>query len=151
MNNNKLSELIKYIECKYNIKIKIYSSSYFKKITGSKHTVAFTRCFNSEIYINRKILKYSKSFILRAVLHECGHVYCYRNGLFKKYHVTSFINISDENKRLKILTALKAERYVDKWAAKELKKIDGRMKYDFPYSQKNNIKIFKKLYMKNFE
>jgi predicted SprT family Zn-dependent metalloprotease len=115
----------------YDVKIKIRDPEYFDfesiKATATLH--------KNLVNINLKLLK-NKSILIKSILHEIGHIVCFRKGIYKNYHTTNNIisNMSEEVKRLKILTGLKAEKYVDRWASNELKKWNNRLKYDFSYS-----------------
>lgn len=69
----------------------------------------------------------SRQAILSAAMHEIGHCVCHQNGTFYDYHHT-------ENDETRMKTALKAERYVDRWASFHLYFYDKRLKYIPSYS-----------------
>lgn len=88
------------------------------------------------IFIDNEYKK-KRADLLRIFFHELGHIYCLRTGKWKAYH-SSFSLYDNKNIYYKnyVSTALRAERWIDKWAAAELKKYDKRVSYDFPYSGK---------------
>lgn len=92
------------------------------------------------IYVNETFKENEKEWIA-IVFHELGHKYCFDNNIFYHYHY-------EKNVRLFQLTALKAERYVDRWAKKELKKHGFDIEYPMFYYSKGRTKAFKK-YIKN--
>ena len=96
--------------------------------------------YKNSIFINKNITK--KNLIICSIFHELGHKHCCDNSLFVSYH-------TGKDKRLEKLTALKAERFVDKWAAKEMKKQGYKIKYPFFYSEKGRAKNLK-IYMDKF-
>lgn len=117
--NTQIEKLICDIKQKYSVEINLCDSSRFE----NNRICAITDCVKEIIYFNNKYLKKPLSYILKIILHECGHIHCLRNNLFKCYHNTKEIHLyTAEEKRIIVFTALKAERYVDRWAAYELKK-----------------------------
>lgn len=106
------------------------------------------------LYDNPKAIFITESYknkradFLRIFFHELGHIHCIRNRKWKAYH-SSFAIYKDKKTYYKkyIHTALKAEKWVDSWAAKELKKYDNRVKYDFPFSNKNIEKWFRETHL----
>ena len=142
-----LGRLIKDISKEYDVKIRIRSENFFKKRKqfGSGFYVGGTNI----IYI-LDTLTLEPSEMLRALFHEIGHVHCYRNNIFKNYH-KSIKSVSPEEKKLVRQTGLRAERFVDRWAAKELKKWNPYLKYDFIYSDPEAEKWYKKYYLSLFK
>jgi hypothetical protein len=65
---------------------------------------------------------------LSILFHELGHIHCYRNGIWKAYHLNK-AKLTKKEKRAAMLTGWKAECWVDGWAAKEMKKHYPRYKY----------------------
>lgn len=96
------------------------------------------------LYDNPKYIFISEDYktkrpdLLRIFFHELGHIHCLRTGKWRAYH-SSFALYNNKNTYYKnyLRTALKAERWVDKWAYNELQKYDRRIAYDFPYSGKH--------------
>lgn len=80
------------------------------------------QCDTSKININNNY-KINKSEFLKIVLHEVGHIHCYRNNIFKNYHLPKSNSLTKKEIRLIYLTGLRAERYVDNWAGKGNKKL----------------------------
>jgi len=111
--------------------------SYGVKLTFKKMVhMALYSPSNKEIIINKNFI--NKRILIPIIFHELGHHHCYENDLFFHYH-------HEDDIRLAKLTALKAERYVDKWAANEMKKHGYKMKYPMFYYDKNRVINFKKL------
>ncbi len=79
-------------------------------------------------------------FKVRALFHELGHIYCYRNKIFSKYHR------GGSNQAVR-LTGLKAERYVDRWAAVEMKKFFPLLEYDYSYNNPYSVKWYRDNYL----
>lgn len=97
----------------YGVPVKMYRSGnlggYFSLRNGEP-----------TIFINRKFGNLYSTFF-----HELGHVYCYEKGLWKAYHApvkvrNGKMHIPKNLARMKVKTALKAERWVDSWARKEM-------------------------------
>lgn len=85
--------------------------------------------------------QYSKSFFLGIFFHELGHVYCYRNNIWKTYH-SPRLNRKRKNAIQIVRTGLKAERWVERWGAKEMKKWYPRRKYIDLYNTVDGRKWF---------
>ena len=82
--------------------------------------------------------------LIPILFHELGHKYCFDNNIFYHYH-------NETNLRLAKLTALKAERYVDRWANKEMKKFNIEIDYPMFYYHPNRVKHFKKYINQNLK
>lgn len=111
-----MREIIK--ECrklaaKYGVKV------YFKPLSGP--ISGCCDCENEIIKINSSCKL--RQDILSVFFHELGHVICYRKGIWSKYH----IDTGDREQMMK--SALKAERWVDRFAEHELYKYDKRIRY----------------------
>lgn len=123
----KISDISK----KYNVSI------VFQNLTDG---VAWYTHTNKTITIDKKYQN-KRNKLIPIIFHELGHKYCYERNLFNAYHW--------ENDLGKILkTGLKAERFVDKWAANEMKINGIRIKYPYFYNDKTCTKWFK-IYLKN--
>jgi hypothetical protein len=102
------------VESKYNVKVsikKLDSIAYGESCCTNKRT----------INISSKVKNINK-FVF-CLFHEAGHFYCYDNHIYPAYHrcmATQFM--TQKQKRALILTAWKAEKYVDNWANSEMKK-----------------------------
>ena len=121
--DNNLKRVLKY----YNVKLKFVSEGNF--MGQYQHNIR-TIIVLSE-YKNDKEL-------IPIIFHELGHKHCYDNNLFHAYHY-------DSDLRLVKLTALKAERFVDKWAAKTMIKWGFNDEYPMYYFSKSRTKAFKKI------
>lgn len=106
------------------------------------------------ISLNHKTLNGSKNFgrKVRTLFHELGHIHCYENNIWCSYHhSTSLKSLTKYEKGLVIKTGLKAERWVDNWAAKEMKKYYPKIKYKFVYMDKEKVKkYFHEGYLKQY-
>ena len=137
-----IKEVISEIENEYDISIK------FRKMDDGFNGRANFE--SNTIFINQLIFK-DKSWLLQCIFHELGHFYCYRNGIYKSYHIRKHIpDMTPEEKKAKIRVGIKAEKWVDKWAEIELKKWFPRLKYVHKYSMPENIKKYKNKYLSLF-
>lgn len=100
-------------------------------------TIAYYDDNIKTIILNKKN-KFKLIELIPIIFHELGHKYCFENNLFVAYHY-------ETDKRLFKLTALKAERFVDRWAANEMKKNGFDFEYPMYYYNKNRVKYFKEL------
>jgi hypothetical protein len=98
------------------------------------------RYWNKSISINAK---QSGISMLSTFFHEVGHVHCWKNKIWTSFHVDKpIIHLTASEKRLYMLTALKAERWVDRWAKKEMKKHFPRKHYIESYLSEKSGKEF---------
>lgn len=141
INDVDVPSLLKDLSKEYDVKIRPRGESIFRKHYGERcdYVVAFAVCDRNIIYVREELLQ-DTSELLKTILHEVGHIHCVRNGIFKNYHVTESPQTPEE-KGLYYSTALRAERWVDKWASNELKKWNRYLKYDFAYSDPKNVKL----------
>lgn len=94
------------------------------------------RYWNNSISINPN---QSAVGMLSTFFHEMGHIYCWDNSLWRSFHFNKSIDdLSSDEKRKLVLTALKAERWVDRWAKKEMKKHFPHLKYIDGYLSKES-------------
>ena len=91
---------------------------YFKYLKCDVAGCAF--CKEGIIYLNRNLRH--RSTILSVYFHEYCHIWCYRNGKWKRYH-------ENHDPKLYLSSAVKAERFVDRMAEHELFVYDARVKY----------------------
>lgn len=104
----------------YNIRL------HFTESMG-KYDHGCARYWVNSISISKK---QSSRSMISTFFHEMGHIYCFENGLWKSFHINKSIEDLTRSEALKYLrTALKAERWVDNWAKKEMKKHFPKMKY----------------------
>lgn len=71
--------------------------------------------------------------------HELGHLYCVNNNIWETYH--NFDNTWSAYKS----TALKAERWIDLWAEKEVKKYFNNIDCYKPYHTKEGVKELREM------
>lgn len=102
-------------------------------------------CIESDnlILINDAHLFTTRDEIFSTFFHELGHIYCYITGKWKAYHLWKK-KFTKNEKRAALLTAFKAEVWVDKWAEKEMGKVYPHMKFDKTYSDRRHAKRIKK-------
>ena len=80
----------------------------------------YSRYWNNSISINTN---QSAIDLISTFFHEIGHIYCWSNNKWMSYHVNKPLSHLTKDEQQKYLrTALKAERWVDKWAATEMSK-----------------------------
>lgn len=133
---NRLEELYK-IASDYDVKLK-----FVKNLEGDGETAWWI----NTVYIAWRALTYSRKELLSILFHELGHIYCYRNGIWKNYHHCK--NQYSKEGLLKIRRiAIKAERWIDNWAEKELAQYDARCPYQAYYHDAEG-KDFLKTYWK---
>lgn len=124
------------------VKIKILEIEKFYKIQiifiKKPDWLGLENHWDNIIYINNN-LKYNYTRLMSTVIHDVGHIYCYRNGLFKNFHTKKLFieDLNPQEKKAYCLIALKAERYIDRWAMKELKKWDINLTYFANYYESN--------------
>ena len=100
------------------------------------------------IYINKSNYCIPKSYLC-TFFHELGHVYCHRNGIWKKHHNTP--KYIDREYALSVIrTGLKAERWVDKWAKNEISKFYPKIKQFQEYSSKERKDWYRENIIKKF-
>lgn len=121
-------DIIKTIKRKYTVKIK------YKKHMDN---MAEYDDNDKTIFVNTKY-KNNPDILIPLLFHELGHKHCFENNLFYHYHMETDL-------RLFRLTALKAERFVDRWAKKEMKKYNLGIEYPMFYYDKDRTKYFKSI------
>jgi len=96
---------------------------------------------------NRKAIFIDKSFknnlneLIPIIFHELGHKYCFEHNKYEHYH-------HETDWRLFKLTGLKAERYCDRYAKREIEKHEININYPMYYYKPNRVIAFKK-YLKS--
>lgn len=121
-----------------------------KNIVLIKNHHAWGSCYYTDgiIIINSKF-KNNKQKFYNILFHEIGHIYCYQNNIWKNYHLNK-IQLTKREKSLILKTGLKAERWIDNWAEKEMKKWFPKMKYNKGYFLKSKTKLFKQYLKENY-
>ena len=84
--------------------------------------------------------------MLSTFFHEIGHLHCWEHKLWKSYHVGRPLSLLNaEEKKKYIRTALKAERWVDDWAKKEMRKHFPNLPYIASYDDHTGEIFLKKI------
>lgn len=125
---------LKTIARKYGVKIKYVKTNFD----------AFYTHHNKTVSINRKFKNSLNEELIPIIFHELGHKYCYDNNKFYGYH-------NETTNKIVRLTGLRAERYVDRWAAKEMLKNGFEIEYPFYYSGKEMGNTLKKYLNENYK
>ena len=95
---------------------------------------------SDKINIDRDSVKRNLPFIF---FHELGHSHCAKNNIWKMYH-----DVNNTWKDYK-LTALKAEKWIDLWAEKEVNKFFKNVNCYKPYHSEYGVKQFRLWVLKN--
>lgn len=123
--------------------IRSLSKQYKVKTTFSKSIKSrgLSRYWRRSITINSTCAPIEQMSIF---FHELGHIFCYDNGLWKNYHLEKYPgDMTLEEKLLCYNTALKAERWIDRWAKKEMKKHYPDLTFVLSYNCPLVVKQFK--------
>lgn len=71
---------------------------------------------------------------LSVFFHELGHIHCYEEGKWASYHNPKPpASFTHDEKRLIVRTALRAERWVDRWARQEMRRHFPGVRYHSNY------------------
>jgi len=128
-----IRKLLQELASEYDIKI---------RFTESLNGDGEARFWNNSISISTK---QSPRGMLSTFFHEAGHVYCWDKSLWKSYHIDKPIeNLTPQERTNYLKTALRAERWVDNWAKKEMRKHFPDIKYIDGYLSKQDGEILKK-------
>lgn len=101
----------------------------------------FSDYTNFKIRITPKAFRHGRGVLLITTFHELGHIYCYINSIYKKYHYSKPYNkLTKKDKKAVRLTGFKAECFVERWAEKEMKKYYPSMKYRAYYGNEESKK-----------
>jgi len=104
-------------------------SSQFKLVNYQSGTLGTYVRQKDTIRIDCRLRR--KEFIL-TLLHEAGHAYCTKYGIFRDFHMVSgriYSDISRKEALSYMRTGIKAERYVDRIAARLANEFDPRNHY----------------------
>ncbi len=127
-----VKQIIIELSKKYRIKV------FFNK---RKNLNGEARFWRRSISINENN---SPTDMLSIFFHEVGHVYCFDNNLWISYHnPKNYYDYTDREKQLIFKTAIRAEKWIDKWAEKEMKKHFPDIKYYGVYNDKDVVKSFR--------
>jgi hypothetical protein len=103
-----------------------------------KVPVTFTKLINHAGHTSRGKIRldnskvYSRLEQLSTFFHELGHLHCHRNGIWKRYHWLKY-KLDRRWWPTIIRIGLKAERWIDRWAAKEMRKWYPNLSYITSY------------------
>lgn len=131
MNREKTIQFLRQICLQYEVKV-VFKTRFNKDLEGEADVK------NEIIYIDKKL---PRRTLAEAVFHELGHIYCYRKGIWKKFHEM------DEYSAIK---SFKAENWVEHWAKREwdawgMRKYFGQYRFSYLKSEKKKlIKWFEK-------
>jgi hypothetical protein len=131
MNREKTIQFLRQICLQYDVKVK-FRSRFHKDLDGEADVE------NEIIYIDKKL---TRKAMAEAVFHELGHIYCYRKGIWKKFH---------KEHDYSAIKSFKAENWIEHWAKREwdawgMRKIFGQYRFSYLKSeQKKLVKWIKK-------
>lgn len=98
-----------------------------------------TKKAGGRAFLSRRIIKIAatnsknKHVFISTFLHELGHFYALDNGIYPAYHW--YLQGPAAYKR----TALKAERWVDKWGRQLCQELFPEIKYRKSYNTKHEV------------
>lgn len=94
---------------------------------GKTNSLGQARYWGRSISINKD---QPTASMVSVFFHELGHIHCYDEGKWRSYHNTKPpYKMTDREKQLMIRTALRAERWIDRWARREMRKHFPRLRY----------------------
>lgn len=97
-------------------------------------------------YWDRSISVYkgqTPSRMVSVFFHELGHIHCHDEGKWRSYHnMKPPGKLSDRERELMVRTGLRAERWIDRWARREMHKHFPRMRYHTNYGDARVAQIF---------
>ena len=105
--------------------------------------------WDGEVRLNYHALKGNDELKAQVLFHELGHIWCYKRGIWKNYH-QKYVPTTQEEKRKIIATGLKAERWVDRWAAERMTEYYPDHDYRWGYLDTENIKNYRNFYLSRF-
>lgn len=95
------------------------------------------------IYLNFYKLRGNFELKINTIFHELGHIHCQNNNLWVAYH-------TQLSAQKVIRTGLKAERWVDEWGIKEMKKYFPEIKILRSYSKRHTVRRYRKFFLSYF-
>lgn len=131
MNREKTIQFLRQICLQYDVKVK-FRSKFHKDLEGEADVE------NEIIYIDKKL---PRKALAEAVFHELGHIYCFRKGIWKKFH---------KERDYSAIKSFKAENWIEHWAKREwdawgMRKLFGQYRFSYLKSeQKKLVKWIKK-------
>jgi hypothetical protein len=122
-----------------------------KKRTGVDFTFRFVPMadtyLEASVDIQKKFIAVNSSIpwdrakFISAILHEVSHIIAAKTGVYKIYHSWP---VRVKNRAAFFRTALRAERYVDKYAKKMMKDLYPGVRYKPSYFNKKDVIWFNK-------
>lgn len=93
----------------------------------------------------------SIDYFWSLVFHEIGHVWCYDNGKYVKYHDIDYMN-SNSKRFAKYIrrNGLKAERFVDNIGRRLAKESGIKFTYKAAYKSKRDVEWYRNWVERNF-
>jgi hypothetical protein len=82
---------------------------------------------------------YNRTSALSTFFHELSHITCVRTSRFKAFHRFFDTDLAPADWRAYNRTQLRAEQYVDKLAAEELRKYDSSLTYETSYTSLEDL------------
>jgi hypothetical protein len=100
------------------------------------------------IYVSKDGTKQKR---INTIFHELGHIYCFDNNLWTRYHYNKHWDELTVDDAIGVIrTGLKAERWIESWAESEQKKWYPNMKYEVAYYKPHNVKKYREKYLINY-
>ena len=90
-----------------------------------------------QISDNRTSFNTDERDLIQTIFHELGHGFCMYHNKWSAYHTIAIYN--SKEKQSYICTALKAERWVDRWAKNEMEKWFPTLKYKSLYQTQHGV------------
>lgn len=85
---------------------------------------------------------YNRTSALSTFFHELSHITCVRTSRFKAFHRFFDTDLTTADWRAYNRTQLRAEQYVDKLAAIELKAYDSSLTYETSYTSLEDLIVY---------
>ena len=114
---------------------RIYYSEHISHVSGEYNTLTKN--------IRIRYTKYTdERDLIQTIFHELGHGFCVYHNKWPSYHTLAICN--NKEKKNYINTALKAERWVDKWAKNEMERWFPTLKYKSLYLTQEGVNFLNK-------
>lgn len=143
------------IKEKDKIKLRSIARQYKVRLYFNKEENLSGYFANKNGRVSIHLCKYAR---IKTFFHELGHLHCYRNKIYTTYHncnniMPSMLSSCEYSlwKKSFIATALRAERWVDNWGEKEMKKHFPKRKYEHSYKEKDSAKWLKNYFKPYFK
>jgi hypothetical protein len=131
MDRASIKNLLRSLTRKYGVRL------YFNKKTES---LGQARFWNRSISV---CSEQGPCEMVSVFFHEIGHIHCHDSRKWVGYHNdTPVCNMSQVEKRLIVMTAVRAERWIDRWAMAEMAMHFPEMPYTSNYDCPDTRKAF---------